>query len=85
MLTTAQIREVRKVARKHGTHAWGTMLLLSADGPEGIRGFIPVEDYRPEYKPGQFRPIAEHRKKHPRKLRERDIFEEYGEYARNHH
>ena len=84
MLSTDQIREVRKVARNYGTHAWGTMLLLSADGPEDIRGFIPVEDYRPEYKPGQFRPLAEHRKKHPRKLRDRDIFEEYGEYARNH-
>jgi hypothetical protein len=85
MLSTDQIREVRKVARNHGNHAWGTMLLLSADGPEGIRGFIPVQDYRPEYKPGQFRPLAEHRKKHPRELRERDIFEEYGEYVRNHH
>ena len=82
MLSTAQLREVRKVARNHGTHAWGTMLLLSADGPEGIRGFIPVEDYRPEYKPGQFRPLAEHRKKHPRKLRERDIFEEYADMCR---
>lgn len=84
MLSTDQMREVRKVARNHGTHAWGTMLLLSADGPEGIRGFIPVEDYRPEYKPGQFRPLAEHRKRHPRKLRERDIFEEYADYTRNH-
>jgi hypothetical protein len=82
MLTTDQMREVRKVARKHCTHAWGYLMLLSADGPESIRGFIPVQDYRPEYKPGQWRTMAEHRKKHPRKLRERDIFEEYADMYR---
>ena len=82
MLNTAELDEIRSVACRHHTSAWGTLMLMSADGPEGIRGLIPVQDYRPEYKPGQFRPMAEHRRRHPRKRRDRDIFEEYGDYFR---
>jgi hypothetical protein len=85
-MVTAEMRRIANaVTRKYRNNGtYGTLMLASVDGPECWRGCIDVTEYRPEYKPGQWRTMAEHRRKHPRKLRERDIFEEYGEYVRNH-
>ena len=83
-MVTAEMRRIANaVTRKHRNNGtYGTLMLASVDGPECWLGCIDVTEYRPEYKPGQWRTMAEHRRKHPRKRRERDIFEEYADMYR---
>lgn len=81
-MVTAEMRRVANdIARKHKTALHGVLMLLSADGPAPWSGCIPVTEYRPEYKPGAWRPAAEYRRKSTRKRRARDIFEEYADLS----
>ena len=82
MVTAEMIRIANRLARRNGTALHGVLMILSADAPAPWKGCVPVTEYRPEYKPGQWRTMSEHRKRHPRKLRERDIFEEYADMYR---